>query len=306
MGFSRTDVEFISHGEKCVAWLYRPDAVENPPLIIMAHGFGALRTFRMEPFAEKFVNQGIAVLMFDYRGFGNSEGYPRNLISPKKHIQDWHSAIAYARRIRWINHSKIGLWGTSYSGGHVICVAAKDHDIAAIAILVPFVNGFSSSWNMKKVLGWGFIGRSTVAIIRDLWRMITFQSPYYIPAFGKPGESAILSTPECYDGVMRLVPTDTMDWDMTTPARAMLYLILYYPSTKAHKVKCPALAIVGEKDSLIPFEFVKKTVDKMPDAQLISLPCSHFDPYVGDTFEIVSNHQVRFFIEHLKHTAERR
>jgi alpha-beta hydrolase superfamily lysophospholipase len=94
MSFTRTDVEFISHGERCAAWLYRPDAVEKPPLVIMAHGFGALRTFRLEPFAEKFVNQGIAVLLFDYRGFGTSEGYPRSLISPKKHIQDWHSAIA--------------------------------------------------------------------------------------------------------------------------------------------------------------------------------------------------------------------
>ncbi len=305
MSFTRTDVEFISYGERCVAWLYRPDAVGKPPLVIMAHGFGALRTFRMEPFAEKFVNQGIAVLMFDYRGFGNSEGYPRNLISPRKHIQDWHSAIAYVRRIRWIDHSKIGLWGSSYSGGHVLCVAAKEPDIAAIVMQVPFVNGLSSSWNMKKVLGWGFIGMATSAILRDMWRMITFRSPYYIPAFGKQGEIAILSTPDCYDGVMSLVPPAIMDWDMTTPARAMLSLILYYPSTRARKVKCPALVIAGERDSLIPFEFVKKTAARMPDAQLISLPCSHFDPYVGDTFAVVSNHEARFFREHLAAPAER-
>ncbi len=306
MTFTRTDVEFISHGERCAAWLYRPEAVEKPPLVIMAHGFGALRTFRLEPFAEKFVNQGIAVLLFDYRGFGTSEGYPRSLISPKKHIQDWHSAIAYARRIRWIDHGKIGLWGSSYSGGHVLCVAAREPDIAAIVIQVPFVNGLSSSWNMKKVLGWGFIGRSTAAILRDLWRMITFRSPYYIPAFGKPGEIAILSTPECYDGVMSLVPPSIVDWDMTTPARAMLSLILYYPSTRARKVQCPALVIAGERDSLIPFEFVKKTAARMPNTRLISIPCGHFDPYIGDTFVTVSNREVRFFREHLAAPAERK
>ncbi|MFZ5596944.1 MAG: alpha/beta hydrolase [Bacillota bacterium] len=299
MSFTRTDVEFISHGEKCVAWLYRPDTVEKPPLIIMAHGFGALRTFGLEPFAEKFVSQGIAVLMFDYRGFGNSDGYPRNLISPKKHIQDWHSAIAYARRIRWVNHSRIGLWGSSYSGGHVLCVAAKEPDIAAIVIQVPFVNGLSSSWNMKKVLGWGYIGRCTAAILRDLWRMITFRSPYYIAAYGKPGELAVLSTPDSYDGIMALIPPAVRDWDTTSPARLMLYLMTYFPNTRAGKVKCPALVIAGERDSLIPFEFVKKTVTKMPHAEFVSLPCGHFDPYVGDTFEVVSNHEAEFFKKHL-------
>ena len=85
----------------------------------------------------------------------------------------------------------------------------------------------------------------------------------------------------------------------------MLYLISYYPSARARKVKCPALVIAGERDTLIPFAFVKKTVARMPDAKLITLPCGHFDPYTGDTFEVVSDHETRFFRYHLMAPAER-
>ncbi len=300
MNFTRTDIEFISHGERCTAWLYRPEAGEQLPVVIMAHGFGALRTFKLEQYAEKFARSGMAALVFDYRGFGTSEGYPRSLISPKKHIQDWHAAIAHARRLRWVDQQRIALWGTSYSGGHVLYAAAQDKGIAAVVAQVPFMNGLSSSWNMKKTLGWGYVGRCTVAGMKDLWRMITCRSPYYMPAVGKPGELAILSTPDCYDGYLSLVPPAYRDWDITTPARSVLYLLPYSPSRLARRITCPALIIAGERDTLIPFDFVKKTAAKMPAARFIGLPCGHFDPYGGEMFEKVSALEVEFLLGQFK------
>ncbi len=299
MNFTRTDIEFISHGERCTAWMYRPESGDHFPLVIMAHGFGALRSFRLEPYAEKFARRGMAVLVFDYRGFGSSEGYPRNLISPKKHIQDWHAAIAHARRLRWIDQSKIALWGTSYSGGHVLYAAAQDRAIAAVVAQVPFVNGLSSSWNMKKTLGWGYIGRCTLAGVKDLWRAVTCRSPYYMPTVGKPGELAILSTSDCYDGYLSLVPQACRDWDITTPARSVLYLLPYSPNRVVRRITCPALIVAGERDTLIPYEFVKKTASKMPAGRFVGLPCSHFDPYSGALFEKVSDLEIEFLLEQL-------
>ncbi len=299
MDFTRTDIEFISHGERCSAWMYRPEAGDNLPLIIMAHGFGALRTFGLEPYAEKFARNGLAVLVFDYRGFGDSGGYPRSLISPRKHVQDWHAAIAHARRLRWVDHGKIALWGTSYSGGHVLYAAAQDPGIAAVVAQVPFVNGLSSSWNMKKTLGWGFVGRCTTAGMKDLLRMITLRAPYYIPVVGKPGELAVLSSPDCYDGYLSLVPPSYRDWDGTTPARSVLELLPYSPSRRARGITCPALVVAGERDTLIPYAFVKKTASKIPAARFVGLPCGHFDPYTGAMFEKVSEIETGFFLEHL-------
>ena len=68
--FTRTDVDFVSSGTRCAAWLYRPHGVARPPVVVMAHGFGAERTFGLPAFAGRFAAAGLAVLLFDYRGFG--------------------------------------------------------------------------------------------------------------------------------------------------------------------------------------------------------------------------------------------
>ena len=124
--FTRTDVDFVSSGTRCAAWLYRPRGVARPPVVIMAHGFGAERTFGLPAFAERFAAAGLATLLFDYRGFGQSDGQPRNLVSPRRHVQDWKAAIAAARRLPEVDTDRIALWGTSYSGGHVIVAASED------------------------------------------------------------------------------------------------------------------------------------------------------------------------------------
>lgn len=71
-------ISFVSHGLKLSAWLFLPEGMARPPVVVMAHGFGATRVLGLRPFAERFVAAGIACLVFDYRNFGDSEGEPRN------------------------------------------------------------------------------------------------------------------------------------------------------------------------------------------------------------------------------------
>eukprot|EP01084_Bolivina_argentea_P085582 154686_1 len=111
------------------------------PCIIMAHGFGHIIGQGLWKYAYNFCKNGYVVLLFDYRTFGVSDGIPRNTISPSAHIQDWISAINYIK----YNHSfivdalRIGLWGTSFSGGHILCVASKITGIKAVVSQVPFI-----------------------------------------------------------------------------------------------------------------------------------------------------------------------
>jgi cephalosporin-C deacetylase-like acetyl esterase len=90
----------------------------------MAHGFGGQREMRLPAFAEHFAARGLAVPVFDYRCFGASDGMPRNWIDPRRHLADCHAAIEHARSLRDVDGSRLGLWGTSFSGGHVLATAA--------------------------------------------------------------------------------------------------------------------------------------------------------------------------------------
>jgi alpha/beta superfamily hydrolase len=123
--FSRSDVSFESAGARCAAWLYRP--VGPPPFacVVMGHGFGGTREVRLDAYAERFAAAGFAVLVFDYRHFGASEGEPRQLLDVAKQLGDWRAAIAWARAQTEIDAARVAIWGTSFGGGHVISSARK-------------------------------------------------------------------------------------------------------------------------------------------------------------------------------------
>ena len=73
---------FNSGSDQCVGDLYLPQGIESPPVIVMAHGFAGERSFQLPVFAEMFCSQGVAVFLFDYRTFGDSEGIPRQWVHP--------------------------------------------------------------------------------------------------------------------------------------------------------------------------------------------------------------------------------
>ncbi len=141
---SRLDVEFTSDGTTCRAWLYLPGTSTPAPVVVMAHGLGAVRQMRLDAYAERFTAAGYACLVFDYRHFGASDGQPRQLLDIGCQLSDWSAAIAFARRRADVDGSRIILWGTSFGGGHVLVTAARDPDIAAVIAQCPFTDGLAS------------------------------------------------------------------------------------------------------------------------------------------------------------------
>src|ERR1700742_3387531 len=105
----REDVWFNSGSDRISAWLYRPTGDGGAPLLVMAHGLGAVRTMRLDAYAERFSAAGYACLVFDYRNFGDSEGRPRQLLDVRMQLADWAAAVAYARTLKEIDHERIGL-----------------------------------------------------------------------------------------------------------------------------------------------------------------------------------------------------
>jgi fermentation-respiration switch protein FrsA (DUF1100 family) len=112
--------------------LYRPDRDGPLPLVVMAHGFSATRELRLDAYAQRFAEAGLAVLLFDYRHFGASAGEPRQLVDIKKQHQDYQAALAYVRGLDWVDDQRLALFGSSFSGGHVLAVAAGDGRVAAV------------------------------------------------------------------------------------------------------------------------------------------------------------------------------
>ena len=290
-----TTSHFSSGGLPCTGHLYLPDGVDRPPVVVMGHGLGAQQDFRLPAFAARFLERGLAVFTFDYRHWGESGGEPRHLLLPQRQKQDWHAALAHVRGLDAVDGRRVGIWGSSFAGAHVIHVAAEDHHIRAVVSQVlaadtaAAARGFEASTLLK-----------TMALgMADSVRGLLGMSPLYIPIVGRPGELAVLNTAECWDGYLGLVPENST-WQNRIAARSILHLPLYRAVKVAHRVRAPSLLMGGVRDSLVDIGDIRKLARRLPGAELREYDCNHFDPYYPPLFETFVREQADFLAGHLE------
>ncbi|HEV3417078.1 MAG TPA: SDR family NAD(P)-dependent oxidoreductase [Pirellulales bacterium] len=279
--FAAEKLHFDSGGVHCEALLMRrARRAESLPLVIMAHGFAAEKSFGLAPYAEQFVRRGMVVMLFDYRHFGGSGGVPRNLVSHWRQREDWQAAFDFAGRLPGIDPARIALWGTSFSGGHVLDCAARNPNVAAIVAQVPMLDVPASlrGYSMR------YLRQAVWHGLRDLARAAMFRSPHRVAVVGSAPAFAVMNKPGCESGYRRLVSDETA-WANSCPARVLLTSLLNRPIKRAARVQCPALFVVAEQDQLAPARAVRKAAARMSDATVVSLPGDHFAPYFDETFE---------------------
>lgn len=148
---AREDVSFkTADGVTLRGWFIQPDNHSGGKLacLVMSHGFSALKEMDLDAFAERFVSKlSLSCLVYDNRGFGSSdvgEGQHRHEILPPQQTSDISDAITYAQSRLEVDADKIGIWGSSYSGGHVLHVGAVDKRVKVVLCQVPCVDGYAN------------------------------------------------------------------------------------------------------------------------------------------------------------------
>jgi dienelactone hydrolase len=292
----RTDVTFHSAGTRCEAWLYRPAQADGTPApcVVMAHGFSAVRDQRLDAYAERFAQAGLAALVFDYRHFGDSQGEPRQLVDIRRQLADWRVAISYARALDGVDPARIAIWGSSFSGGHVMTLAAHDPALAAAVSQVPFADGLAT----LRAQGLSGALRLTREGLRDQLAALLGRPPHMIAAVGLPGSNSAMSTPDAQPGMLALTPPDST-WRNEVAARIMLHAGSYRPARRARRIACPILFCVADNDVLTPPDPTLAAARRAPRAEVKHYPIAHFDIYVGEPFERAVADQTDFLTRHL-------
>jgi uncharacterized protein len=295
----RKDVSFRVQGIELSAWLYLPRGLSEPrPCIVMASGLGGTKNMGLQEYALRFQEAGFAVLVFDYRYFGESKGDPRQLIWIPDQLEDWAAAIEYARSLDSVDPARIALWGTSLSGGHVLTIAAGDKRIACIAAQCPGVDGRSSAVKAFETQAIGYNLRMLMHGQRDLVRSWLGLSPHKIPIVGKPGSIAIMTASDAYDAFMKLAPEGFVN---EACARIIVRGDKYRPIEYARDVSCPVLLQICQKDELTSVDSIEETGRILGrSVEIKRYPIGHFDVYLGKNLEISTNDQIEFFRKHLR------
>lgn len=301
----RETVLFPSGADHCEAWLYRPDGLktgQRRPIVVMAHGLGAVKALRLAAFAERFCAAGYLCLVFDYRYFGGSTGSPRELLDIPSQLADWRAAVNYARALPEVDPERVIAWGTSFGGGHSLITAAEDSRIAAAISQCPFTDGIASSLALSPVNS----ARLTVMAVRDLLAKWRGRAPVRVKVAGEPHETALMTAPDAMPGFNALLAASDIpdvrerEW---VPARIALQIPWHRPGSRAKDVCCPILFCVCETDSVAPARPTLRHASKAPQGEIKIYPEGHFEIYLGAPFERVIADQLTFLQQHVPPTS---
>lgn len=191
---------------------------------------------RLDAFAERFAQAGIAALAFTYRHFGDSGGQPRQLLSIKRQLCDWDAAIAHVQARQDIDGARVAVWGSSFGGGHAITVASRHPELRAAVAQRPFTDGVASAL----ALGPGASLKLAPLLARDLAAKVRGRAPVTIPLAAAPGSPAPMHAPDALPGYEALVPAGTT-FRNEAAARVIPSIATYRPGRAAKRITIPIL-----------------------------------------------------------------
>ncbi|MEU3036783.1 alpha/beta hydrolase [Streptomyces griseoaurantiacus] len=288
---ARTDLTFLSAGVPCAAWLFTPeDAGERPHgIVVMGHGLGLTRRAGLERYARRFSEAGLAVLVFDYRGFGDSGGSPRETVHVRRQLADWRAAVATARSLPGVDPARVAVWGTSFAGGHVLRIAAEDPAIAAVVAQCPFTDGLASAARLWP----GALLRLLPPLLDDLLRAATGRPPRMVAAAADPGTPALMTGGDARAGYEALTEDGTPPANRLA-ARSGLSILAYRPGTAARRIRVPLLVHLCREDALAPAGTSRRHVGRAADPHIVEAPVGHFEIYQGEHFDRTVTEQTAF------------
>ncbi len=275
----RRDIIFTSKGLHCSGWLYVPDALgagQKAPAIVMAHGLSAVKEQGLPDVAERFVAAGFVTLAFDYRYFGDSEGKPRSQIFPLEVVEDYRNAITWVSDQPEVDPRRIGIWGTSFSGGLVLYVGTFDRRVKAVVAEVPFTLNPESGRAMDPEK-WDSVGEF---LLRDRIERYKTGVVNYMKIVAPEGEPCVLPGKLAYEGFMALKEIGP-NWRNQVTLESLEKMREFDPISLIHLMAPTAVLLIpAENDGLIPLDAVKATYEKAREPKAISvLPISHFEIY---------------------------
>lgn len=296
----RRDIEFNAEGVTLRGWFYYPDGATGPvPTVVMAHGFSAVKEMYLDHYAEAFHRAGLGVLVFDNRNFGASDGEPRQEIDPWAQVRDYRHAITFVRTLPEVDGGRIGIWGSSYSGGHVLVVGAIDRRVKCVVAQVPLVSGYR---NVLRLVRNDLIGQLRAQFDADREARFRGEPPAMVAVVAEDPTRipCALPTPDSWQWFTETGRTRAPAWRNEVTLRSVEMLMEYEPWVYIDRVApTPLLMVVAANDVLTPTDLALEAYHRaLEPKKLVILPGGHFDAYTTD-FELAAGAARDWFVEHL-------
>jgi hypothetical protein len=285
---TRRSITFLSKGLRCAGWYYVPDGVqggEKAPAVILGHGFGGIKEMILDSYAGAFADAGFVTLAFDYRFTGESEGEPRDQQLPWDNQEDYRNAISWIGTQPEVDPERIAIWGTSYSGTHVIQVAAFDQRVKAV---ICQANGTLGSLDAFTALMGREVmeGYKAMLLADRIRRYETGEEATYIPFVSPPGQPCAVQMEGAYEFFTGLQSTVCPGWTNRTTMETLEKMMEGDLSLARTLVSpTPILVVLCEKDEMVPVDLAHRFIATMGEPkEIFSIPCTHLEIYHAEPF----------------------
>jgi cephalosporin-C deacetylase-like acetyl esterase len=296
--FDRKDIEFqAADGMILRGWLFVPRSRGfKHPAISMAHGYAGVKEHGLERFAHGFAEAGFVVLVHDHRSFGSSDGRIRGDVDPWQQIAAWRRAITFLEVQPEVDSSRIGLWGTSYAGGHVLVLGATDRRIRAVVSQVPTISGFEQGLRRISPDATPVLEN---AFVEDDRAQLRGEPPRRQQVVGAdPAVPAAYHSRAAIDFYLRPLPEGA--WENSVTLQSTRAARMYEPGIWVPRISpTPLLMIVALVDTLTPTDLALAAYERaLEPKKLVTVYGDHFDPYL-EQFEKSSTVAIGWFEKHL-------
>jgi uncharacterized protein len=295
------NTEFQSQAATVRGRLYLPADISQPlPIVIMTHGFSATIGMVTDSYADEICKAGFAVLLYDHRNFGMSDGEPRQEINKWLQMRGYQDAINFVTSMEGIDSNRIALWGDSLSAGQALVLGAIDMRIKVIIGQVPACNDKSAPADED--------GKLLNAII-DFFKNgdiagkpeIT-SGPLPVVSTDQKGTPSLLKPLTAFRWFIEYGGRHNTGWKNLATYVNPNAIVLFHPALCAKSIKAAVFLLIAKEDELTSPVVAKEVYDLIPGPkELMEVDGGHFGLlyFPGEVFNKASKAQCQFLQKYL-------
>ncbi|MFJ9821487.1 alpha/beta hydrolase [Streptomyces sp. NPDC101151] len=240
-------VTFDSAGHSLVGTLYRPAVQGRTPAVVVAGSWTTVKEQMAAVYARRMAEAGLTALAFDFTGFGESGGEPRQLEVPDRKIRDIRSAVGFLAEHESAAPGRIGALGICAGSGYIAVNAAEDRRVRSLALVAPWLHDpelvkgvYGGTNGVQKRLDAGLAARR---------RYEKGEAVQYVPAVSATDPDAAMFGPFDYylDDKRGAVPS----WDNRFAVMSWLDWLSFDPHPAAAGITAPTM-MVHSRDAALP------------------------------------------------------
>jgi uncharacterized protein len=303
----RREVVFEGHGGVRLRGVLHLPERTPAPAVVMAHGFSAVKEMALDGYVETFREAGLAVLVYDHRNLGASEGEPRQEINPWAQARDFRRALDWMEARPEVEAKRLALWGSSFSGGEVIVVGAVDERVRAVVANVPFAGlpgaDYSDTRPAFEAIRANLLDESGRGLADAPGTVMGPIAVVEDPEDEGSGPPVFLPQPESNEWFLKLGARPGSTWrNRVTLRNAFGTDPAFDPGACiAHVSPTPLLLVVASEDRLAATDATLAAYERAGEPKrLVMVEGHHFVPYEGAALQRAAGAARDFLLEHLR------